>query len=866
MEMTTFFGDWLKQRRKELGFTQNQLAFRISCSLIYLRKLESGERRPSEQMVDHLIKVFNISEVDRSRFLRFARGDIQALGGDFKGKDLHQLGMSSHQNIPTPPTALIGRDQDLSDIRQYLRNERIRLVTLIGPPGIGKTRLGLEVARQSVSDFPDGVYFVELAALEKSSQIAPSIFQTLGYVESKSQFVIEQLTEGIGDKRMLVMLDNLEHLVEDSALVVSLLLSACPQLKIITTSRESLRVPGEWLYTVPVLIFPTSAAPLDPEDISRFSAVALFVERARAVNTSFSLNRDNAQAVTSICAQLDGVPLAIELIASRIRLFSPQMLLKQLNEHFILSADGMRAASARQKTLHNAIQWSYNLLSPDEQELLIDLCVFSGFTISAVNDMCAGKRLAKPPIDIVISLLDRSLIHRLPDTDDENCFGMLMMIRQFAMERLRSSGREAEIRDRHLMYLLDIAEEADEEIHGPNQIEWMERIEREHANFQIALEWSVSTQKTEAALRLLGALGWTWWIRGHYSETRAWFNQIRNLPGLADHPSQYAKLLNRMGYQSWELAQDQDDLVLLEESRMLWESLGEAGETGLADCLNWLGVVTLDNGIAGVTEATTLIRKSLALYQKHGDLVGSAQAMLNIGSVNRIKDNTLEWYEKSLELFRKAGDIWGMSQVYQGMGREQLEQGNFDKAGWCFERQLSMNNSLNYVAGLMSGIRDLGNLALYKGEYSTAKEFYEQSLAVNRAHGLKPDRYIFFYMGILALCQNDYPLALQKFLDMFQIVERSHDINIVRDLLAGLSATAAGMHNYERAAKLYGAFQGSAETTGFRYLSFYEAEFGRHLKMAKDRLGDPAFERLVMEGRLMTVEQALAYALATKSE
>ena len=220
------FGDWLKQKRKEARFTQNQLALRLNCSLIYTRKLESGERRPSEQLVEQLIKVFNISEADRSRFLRFARGDIQASGGDFKGDDLHQLGMSPRQNIPVPPTLLIGRGQELAQISQYLLDEKIRLVTLIGPPGIGKTRLGLEVMRQSVSDFPDGAFFVPLAALEKPSQIAPAIFQALGYVELQSQFGIEQLTQGIADKRMLIMLDNLEHLVDDAALIVFRLLSA----------------------------------------------------------------------------------------------------------------------------------------------------------------------------------------------------------------------------------------------------------------------------------------------------------------------------------------------------------------------------------------------------------------------------------------------------------------------------------------------------------------------------------------------------------------------------------------------------------------------------------------------------------------
>lgn len=863
MKSEMFFNEWLKRRRKEVGFTQNQLAFRLNCSLIYLRKIESGERRPSEQMAEQLAEIFNVPEIDRSRFLRFARGGIQ-VSDDFKGDDAHQIGKPYHGSLPASTTSIIGRDRDLSLLRQYLLDEKIRLVTLIGPPGIGKTRLCLEVARQSVPDFPDGVFFVPLAPLEKSSQIAPTMFQTLGYVESKNQFAIERLTEGIGDKRMLIVLDNLEHLIEDSALLISQLLSACPHIKIMNTSRESLRVPGEWLYAVPTLDFPKKSESIDPENISQFPAMALFAERARAVNAAFTLNHDNAQIVASICAQLDGVPLAIELIASRIRLFSPQMLWRQLDEQFMMSADGMRGVSARQKTLHNAIQWSYNLLSIEEQELLACLGVFSGFTISSVASTFASRGTGKSPADLVISLLDKSLIQRLPNANGENRFDMLMMIRQFALERLRSSGREAEVRDRHLMYFLNLAEQADQEIRGPDQFEWMERIEHDHANFQIALEWSISNQKTELALRLLNALGWTWWIRGHYSESREWFNRIRSLPGLTDHPAHFAKLLNRMGYQSWEIAQDHDVLALLEESQALWESLGEEGETGLANCLNWMGVAVFDSGVAGAKKATELIERSLSLYQKYDDILGCAQAMLNIAYVNRLKDNTLEWYEKSLELFKQVGDIWGMSQAYQGIAREHTVRGDYERARLYFEQQIALDKSLRYISGLMAGLRDLGNLALYERDYSKAKEFFDQSLAANQAHGLKPDRYLLFYIGTLALCQNDYPLALQKFLSIFEVNKELIDINAMRDVLMGLSAVAAGIHQHERSAKLYGAFQGRAETTKFRYFDFYEREFERHLKIAKDQLGESEFERLANDGRLMSIDQAVTYALETQ--
>ncbi|HMD80363.1 MAG TPA: helix-turn-helix domain-containing protein, partial [Anaerolineales bacterium] len=545
------FGEWLRRRRKFLGLTQEELAQQLNCSTIMLRKVEAEERRPSIQIIHQLAKILNIPPSEQLKFQSFARGNLRVFMKEAAEVYPWQLNVArSRSNLPASITSFIGREKELSLLRQYILDSKIRLITLIGPPGIGKTRLGLQVARHSLSDFPDGVFLVSLAPLESSSQLAPAVFQALGYVESKNQFSIEELIKGIGEKQMLIMLDNLEHLIDDSALLASRLLSDCPHLKIIATSRESLRVLGEWLFQVPVLDFPQETFSVDIENVSDFPALILFAERARAVSPDFSLTAKNVQAVASICAHLDGVPLAIELIASRVRFMSPQGLLQQMDEQFIMSADGMRAVPARQKTLRNAIQWSYNLLSSEEQELLMRLSVFSGsFTIDAAEAIFAGISSKESATTLISSLLDKSLLQQSPDEYDVSRFGMLVMIREFGLEQLRREDKESVIRDKYLLYFLKLAEQADKEVHGPNQLIWVERIERNHNDLQAALDWCVTNQYTEFALRLLGALGWIWWIRGHYSEMRNWFDKIRHLPELYNYPQKYARLLNCVGGQ-----------------------------------------------------------------------------------------------------------------------------------------------------------------------------------------------------------------------------------------------------------------------------------------------------------------------------
>jgi predicted ATPase/DNA-binding XRE family transcriptional regulator len=863
------FGDWLKRKRKVLDFTQAELASQVGCSAAAIRKLEAEERRPSAQIAERLAEIFNIPTEERTKFLRFARGELRSVPADNK-EDFpwHISSRTTRSNLPATVTSLVGREQEITIVRDNLRSADIRLLTLIGPPGIGKTRLSIEAARAVLPDFPDGVFFVALAPLDNPSLITLTIVQTLGYVEAKNVPARQQLMDGIGEKLMVLVLDNCEHLIEDVAPLVSDLLSACSRLKILTTSRESLRVAGEWLFPVPNLDVPKESSSINVETAAKFPALTLFAERARAVRLDFTLNHDNIQTVSSICAQLDGLPLAIELIAARMRLMSPEVLLIRMDNQYVLSADGMRALSARQKTLNDAIGWSYNLLSAEEQIFFAYLSVFSGgFTLATAESMFSAMFTTKSVSELITSLLDKSLLQRALDEQAEPRFTMLVTIQEFARTRLREIGKEAETRDLHLAYFLDLAEQADREIHGPEQVEWMDRLAMELDNVRAALDWSLSSQQPEKLLRLFAALGWNWLVRWSPSEYRNWLDNIRALPDMDHHPVTYARILNLAVQQEWVAANYGEAQAFVEESQAIWLELGVAGEPGLAEALYLMGMIPLQEG--DYNEAESYFEQSLELYQKYGEPWGVAMVKFFLGNVTLWKDedsSALLWLMQSLDLFDELGDPWGIARVTQRLGELFLKQGSYEKAQIYFDQHLRLDERLDFKQGTAIALLNLGNLYRYQRDYDQAEQYYEKSLALCREYSLRIDRGLNLYsFGLLALHRNDHPLARQFFVDYFDATRGFTKEISTCDFLISAAAVAGGTKQPVRAAKLYGAAQALFGTTDYQIPAFDQAEFDRHIQMARDQLGEARFEALASEGRAMTMEQAIAYALESQN-
>lgn len=858
------FGEWLKRQRSGRGLTQEQLAQQIGCATITLRKIESEHRRPSAQIIERMAEIFNIPQAEKIVFSRFARGGGSAPAIKSEAALWSASPSTSRSNLPASLTSFIGREQDIALVCEYLVNPSIRMVTLLGPPGIGKTRLSLSAAHEVLPNFPDGVFFVALAPLENASVVAPTILETLSLVESELKSPLDRLKEGIGDKNMLLVLDNLEHIIDGAASLASDLLSACPRLKVLTTSREALRVPGEWLYSVPVLNIPqkTQLQSMNMEEISKYAALRLFAERARAVQTDFVLNSENIQAVVAICTQLDGLPLAIELIAARIRMMSPQALLAKLNDQLVLSADGMRAVPARQKTLHNAINWSYNLLTPDEQNLFARLSVFSGgSTLDTAEAIFSPMASNRPVSDLITLLADKSLLQRTFDSRGELRFTMLVTIQKFALDRLRDFGEETEIRNRHLAYFLDFAEQADKHIHGPNQAHWLNLLEMELNNIRTALDWCISQQKTESALRLLGGLGEAWDVRCHHYEARSWFDKIRTLSDTKDYPVYYATLLNHLGHHNWVLGEMQEARTLLEESQEIWLSLGTAGQRGLAEAYRWLGGVARA-GESDKNKARSYFEKSLELSQKNSDHHGEAVSLFLLSRISDSDDSALVLLEESLDLFQQIGDLFWSARLFKHFGWRSQRQGNFQKAHLYLNDYLAIYEEIGFKQGIMHGLLDMGRLFHQERHYDRAERYYHQSLHFSREYGLRRDEALaHYYLGILSLQRNGFMLAAQYFKQYYQLTHSVNEKLSASHLLHGLAAVSSGLNKLERAARLYGAMRGIG-IFGTSPSSLWEHEkFNLHINIAREQLGEERFESFAIEGRAMTMEQAVAYAL-----
>ena len=736
------FGEWLKRQRLGRGWTRDQLAHQIGCAAITLRKIEAEERRPSAQIVERLTEIFNIPPNERKAFLRFSRGDWTKAPSEQRGETpWHNSTQPPRTNLRAPLTSFIGRDKEVADVREYLSNPDTRLVTLVGPPGIGKTRLSLAVARASLPEFRDGVFFVGLAPLEDQSLVALTIVQALGFVATHDRSPTEQLKDEIGDKHILVILDNVEHVLDTTAILASALLSACPRLKILTTSREAIRSPGEWLYPVPALNMPTPTElqSMDMDGLSRFSAIQLFAERGRAVRPDFRLDADNVRAVTAICSQLDGLPLAIELIAARLRWMSAKALLSQLTDQLVLSTDGMRAVPARQKKLLNAIGWSYNSLPENEQTLFRRLGVLvGGWTLEAAQSICAGDGLETNDIPALLTrLLEKSLVS-LQEQGGQARYQMLVTIHQYAHKKLSESEEAERARNRHLDFFLNLAEEAEVKLHGSQQPVWLERLEVELDNLRAALRWGFGN-RTEAGFRLAGALWLFWFMHAHFTEGRRWYDQALSLSGDSS-PEIRMRLLT--GAASSALGREDYEQTRILSQQSLELAREQENEWGIAMSLHHLGAAATHYG--DFKQAQTLLEEGLVLSHKIGNwaladymLADLAFLAITQGDYERAS----AFYEEDLALSQKHQDRWGSCYALGNLSSIAYTQGDFGRAKALGAQALALAYELGDGRMISFRLLDLGMVMFRLGQPEIAAKLIgtAEVLAVNTGIPFQPE-------------------------------------------------------------------------------------------------------------------------------
>ncbi|MDQ4127773.1 MAG: tetratricopeptide repeat protein, partial [Actinomycetota bacterium] len=560
-------------------------------------------------------------------------------------------------NLPTQPTPLVGRERELKEASDLLRKQEVSLLTLTGPGGTGKTRLGLQLAAELLDEFEDGAFLVALAPIVDPSFVASAIAEPLGVVESGDRPLEESLKDHLQGRELLLFLDNFEQVVE-AAPFVGELLAACPTLKVLTTSRSVLRIYGEREFPVPPLQLPDPKRLPSLERLTEYEAVRLFIERARAAKPDFSVTDENAPAVAEICTRLDGLPLAIELAAARIKLLPAQAMLKRLGSRLkLLSGGGARDLPQRQRTLRGAIEWSHALLGEGDRVLFARLAVFAGgHSLEAVQAVCDARD--DLPVDVlegVSSLLDKSLLRQEEGSEGEPRFVMLETIQEYARERLQESGEAEEFKRLHARYFLTVAEEAEPELTGPGQLAWFERLESEQDNMRAALSWALDNEP-ETARRLAKALARFWEMRSYFSEGSRWLEAALRRSGHAN-PAARADALTEAGMFAWRQGEYEKAAALHEEALALHRELGD--ERGIGFALNSLGAQELEKG--DYERAEQLFEEALSLSRELGDRRTVGYALRNLGEVARHRGEygraALLGME-SLSLFREVADEW----------------------------------------------------------------------------------------------------------------------------------------------------------------------------------------------------------------
>lgn len=705
--------------------------------------------------------------------------------------------LTNPNNLPAPLSSFIGREQQIAEVKQLLSANR--LFTLSGSGGCGKTRLALKVAQELLGDFEDGTWFIEFASLSEPALVPQTVASTLGVYEQSGRAFLDVLCDYILSRQVLFVFDNCEHLISSCARLTEEILQKCNNVKILATSREALGITGEVIWLVPPLSLPDLQPWANPESAleaikayEKSESVQLFVARARTISSGFSLTGENGAWVANICRHLDGMPLAIELAAARVRSLSVQQIAQRLDDRFHLLTVGSRTAPPRQQTLAATLDWSYALLSAREQEVLQRLSVFAGgATLQAAEAVCASDEVESAGVlDALSHLVDKSLVIMDESQHGETRYHLLETIREYARERLLESDERANTCTRHLEYFVRLAELAEPKLEGGEQGNWLKRLQLESDNLRAALIWSLEND-SETALRLAGALGQFWFMRGHhFGEGKVWLERA----------------ISRVTTSGQEALR--------------------------AKAFNWLGTLAFFHGDYAL--ARSAYQNSLRLYQILNDRDGIAQSAYYLADAAASQGDPAArdlfsaarvFAEENLAHLRQQGDQWKMARALNFLGEMARIERDHLAARACYEESLMVRRELGDQRGVAISLFNLGYVAQGQGDRQQASDFFTESLA------------------------------------FFQQLGSTRGIV---DCLAALAGLAGAVKQPERAARLFGAAEALHETIQAGLAASYpdRVEYDRSMAAVRSQLNEDVFSAIRAEGRTMTLEQAVKYALS----
>ncbi len=732
-----YFSEWLKSRRQELDLTQAELAERAYCSVFTLRKIEAGERRPSKQLAEQLAQALKIPSHDQTIFIKVARGELGIEKLVCLARDSQPPAQPSliSGNLPRTLTPFIGREPELAALSQLLCDPHCSLLTIIGPGGIGKTRLAIEFAYYQQPSFPGGVYYASLDSIDSPDFIVPAIAQAFGLSFSGADDPQKQLLGYLaqrGGQAFLLLLDNLEHLFvqastgsqEDIIVLLPQLLETAPGLKILATSRERVNLREEWVFELHGLPVPGSE---QPDCLDDYSAVALFLQRTRQVKADFQVLPEQIPALIRICQLVEGTPLAIELAATWVNALSLQEIAQEIATDLDFLTNRIRNVPERHRSLRAVFEHSWKLLSPEERQVLCRLAIFRGGFQRQAAEQVAGASLP-----ILISLLSKSLLLRREDTR----YDLHALIRQCGREKLHDGGQFETTSDQHLAYFVSFALEAHKGLRSAQQPDWFRRIEQEHNNIRAALEWAFNpgapSERVKEGLSLVVSVDRFWPGRGHIREGITWIE--RALQSSQDISLDRARALRIAGWLYAHEDNEQHAILLLEESVAIAKQLND--DTRQADGLDTLGDVAWRFG--DFEKARDYYAESLALYRKGANPLNIALSLASAGRLHvdygHLPEAEILLLE-GLSFLDKTPDLRGRAYCLNALGRLALFQRQLKLAAERFRQALCLNHKLGYMVDLSECLHSLAVVEAIAGEEGRATVLRAAATALQKKTG-----------------------------------------------------------------------------------------------------------------------------------